>query len=395
MPAVQAAAPTPAARSSGASAPGAPQPGVPRPTPAGPGPASAVSPRREPPAPPAARAPVSAAAAPGTKMPRLPLPKVAADAGGGFVDSSSDAKVESARVKRTHIPRHDGRKWSTVFSLLYPYDKIKAEFEVEGLFTRNKPKCWMAIYYDMILMYTPTKDGPPDMQDKHEGHPFDYFFLDNIIDSSKIVGDEAKLTIDLPTAQPKENLKIVCDTAAQYKTWHGTIVQLAKVFETTSREGISTKEEVDARLAEISKVLPQGLEPQGLVDEVAHTRAQDWLVDMKRLYGYQRKYLPFIARIERFSQYRIGSIAVYCNFFQVRLPSPPCAALTPQRRVATARARWRSWRRPRRRSLATGRPRWSASSTCASRCWPSPSSTRTTCRSTARTARLQPSTSTS
>ena len=56
--------------------------------------------------------------------------------------------------------------------MFYPYDKIKNDFELQGLFTRMKEKCWMCIYFDMILMYLPTKEGPPDMADKLEGKPF-------------------------------------------------------------------------------------------------------------------------------------------------------------------------------------------------------------------------------
>ncbi len=40
--------------------------------------------------------------------------------------------------------------------------------------------------------------------------------------------------------------------------------------------------------------------------------------EMKKLYEYHRKFLPYIARIERFSMYRIGTVGVYCNYFQGR-----------------------------------------------------------------------------
>lgn len=64
----------------------------------------------------------------------------------------SIALTRVAQVKRAHIPRHADRKWSTVVSMMYPYDKIKSEFAIEGLFTRMKSKCWMVVYYDMVLM---------------------------------------------------------------------------------------------------------------------------------------------------------------------------------------------------------------------------------------------------
>jgi hypothetical protein len=127
-----------------------------------------------------------------------------------------DAKM-AQKVKRDHIPQWDKRKWQTSQSLFYPYDKIKNDFELQGLFTRMKEKCWMVIYFDMILMYLPTKEGPPDMEDKLEGKPFAYFFIDNIVDSDRIQADEAKLTINLPTQNAKDDLKIVCDTAQQFK----------------------------------------------------------------------------------------------------------------------------------------------------------------------------------
>ncbi len=83
---------------------------------------------------------------------------------------NGDAKAV-VKVKREFIPQWDKRKWSSQ-SLFYPYDKIKNDFELQGLFTRMKEKCWMCIYFDMILMYMPTKEGPPDMEDKLEGKPF-------------------------------------------------------------------------------------------------------------------------------------------------------------------------------------------------------------------------------
>jgi hypothetical protein len=76
------------------------------------------------------------------------------------------------KVKREFIPQWEKRKWTAAQSLFYPYDKIKSDFELQGLFTRMKEKCWMAIYFDMILLYLPTKEGPPDMEDKLEGKPF-------------------------------------------------------------------------------------------------------------------------------------------------------------------------------------------------------------------------------
>jgi hypothetical protein len=150
----------------------------------------------------------------GGKIPRkfkVPLaPPTTARVEGG------DAKV-THKVKRDHVAQWDKRRWQTSQSLFYPYDKIKNDFELQGLFTRMKDKCWMVIYFDMILMYLPTKEGPPDMEDKLEGKPFAYFFIDNIVDSDKIVADDSKLSIFLPTQNSKDDLRIICDTPQQFK----------------------------------------------------------------------------------------------------------------------------------------------------------------------------------
>jgi hypothetical protein len=121
-----------------------------------------------------------------------------------------------------------------------------------------KEKCWMAIYYDLILMYLPTKEGPPSMDDKLDGRPFGYFFLDNIVDSDKIGKDSNKMVITLPTQHSKDDLKIVCDTQTQFKEWLTTITELARMFERTPRDGIATKDEVEAHIAQVQKDLPLG-----------------------------------------------------------------------------------------------------------------------------------------
>jgi len=244
-----------------------------------------------------------------------------------------DAKV-AQKVKRDHIPQWEKRKWQTSQSLFYPYDKIKNDFELQGLFTRMKEKCWMVIYFDMILMYLPTKDGPPDMEDKLEGKPFAYFFIDNIVDSDKIQADESKLSIYLPTQNSKDDLRIICDTPQQFKEWSATLKELAKMFETTPRDGIETREQVEQQLAQVQKDVPLQFEVQS--DHVDWTRAGEWLLEMRRLSDLHRKHLPFIERIERFSQYRIGHIAVYCNFFQGRDRDGPSELITKSKKKVLA-----------------------------------------------------------
>jgi hypothetical protein len=53
---------------------------------------------------------------------------------------------------------------------------------------------------------------------------------------------------------------------------------------------------------------------------------------MRRLSDLHRKHLPFIERIERFSQYRIGHIAVYCNFFLGRDRDGPSEVITKSKK---------------------------------------------------------------
>jgi hypothetical protein len=163
--------------------------------------------------PPTAAAVAAAPVPAGGKMPRKFKVPVAPPA----TARSDGGDKAPQRVKRDHIPQWEKRKWQTAQSLFYPYDKIKSDFELQGLFTRMKDKCWMVIYFDMILMYLPTKEGPPDMEDKYEGKPFQYFFIDNIVDSDKIVADEAKLSIFLPTQNSKDDLRIICDSPQQFK----------------------------------------------------------------------------------------------------------------------------------------------------------------------------------
>ncbi len=199
------------------------------------------------------------------------------------------------QVKRAHLPRFQDRKWSTVHSLLYPYDKVKSEFALEGLFTRMKTKCWMVVYYDMVLMVRKVQErtrmcvclfvlltfAPVSA---HEGGTAFHgrqargapacrgeglllratyavwwcvrcraarliifssttsltatrsrrkllcLCCCDTCNCSHLRGsDEAKLSIDLPTAVKNDNLKIVCDTPQQYKDWRDTLTTLAKV----------------------------------------------------------------------------------------------------------------------------------------------------------------------
>jgi len=228
-----------------------------------------------------------------------------------------DARLAEKKVQRTHIPRYENRKWTTVYSLLYPYDKIKGDFELQGLFTKMKTKCWMCVYFDMLLLYTPSKDGPPVGDDKKEEllRPFDYFFLDNV-DSDKITHDEAKMWIDLPTSDKKESLRIQCDSAAQFKEWLNVVVSLCKVFETTPRDQMHSREEVEKHMTEIQRIIPMAFEPMGFAgDNVEYSRGVEWMDEMRKHYENQRKFLPYINRVERFSAFRIGSVSVYCNFF--------------------------------------------------------------------------------
>lgn len=250
-------------------------------------------------------------------MPKMQLPVV----DGGTLrpeGDQQDARVALPKVKRPHVPRFENRKWTTVHSMLYPYDKIKNDFELQGLFTKMKTKAWMVIYFDMILMYTPTKEGPPSMDNKEEGRPFDYFFIDNIVDSAKIELDEAKLTIKLPTAEKKEDLKIICDNKEQFKEWSTTLKGLASVFETTPRDHLGSREEVDRQIVEIQKEIPSGFEPLGLAVDIDHERGEEWFKSQRLLYKTHRKYLEYISRVDRFSAYHVGSASVYCSFFLSR-----------------------------------------------------------------------------
>ena len=146
------------------------------------------------------------------------------------------------------------------------------------------------------------------------------------MDSDKIVADEAKLSINLPTANSRDDLKIVCDTPQQFKEWSATIRELAKVFETTPRDGMETREEVEARIAVIQKDVPPVLEVAS--DQIDYSKAGDWLLDMRKLSELIRKHHSYIERIEKFSQYRVGPISVYCNFFQGRDRDGPSELMT-------------------------------------------------------------------
>ena len=179
------------------------------PTPAG-APAPAPAKRAPPPAPGG-----GGGGAAGGAMPRkFKVPPAPPERQG---DAGVDARLQGTKVRRSHIPQYDKRKWSSAMSLFYPYDKIKKDFELQGLFTRMKEKAWVCIYYDLVLFYLPTKEGPPSMEDKLEGKPFAYFFLDNVVDSDKIKLNEAKLSIHLPTQNSKDDLKLICDTQQQFK----------------------------------------------------------------------------------------------------------------------------------------------------------------------------------
>jgi len=204
--------------------------------------------------------------------------------------------------------------------------KSKNDFELEGLFTRQKDKAWMVIYFDMVLMYLPTKEGPPAMDDKLEGRPFDYFFLDNVVDSDKIKMDEGKLVIQLPTKHSKDDLKIVCDTKQQFQEWATTLRELCKMFETLPRDGIETREIVERNLTTVQKDVPLGVEV--VSDNVDHVKAGDWLLEMRRMSDLIRKHQHFVDRLERFSQYRVGHINVYCNFYQGRDRDGPSEMMT-------------------------------------------------------------------
>merc|ERR1711916_400402 len=102
----------------------------------------------------------------------------------------------------------------------------------------------------------------------------------------------------------------------QWREWLTTIRELCKMFETTPRDGIESKEEVERHMALVQKDVPLGFDvPSEGIDE---QKGGDWLLEMRRLTELHRKHAPFIERIERFSQYRVGHISVYCNFFQGR-----------------------------------------------------------------------------
>jgi len=106
------------------------------------------------------------------------------------------------------------------------------------------------------------------------------------------------------------------------------------MFETTPRDGIETREQVEQQLAQVQKDVPLQFEVQS--DHVDWTRAGEWLLEMRRLSDLHRKHLPFIERIERFSQYRIGHIAVYCNFFQGRDRDGPSELITKSKKKVLA-----------------------------------------------------------
>merc|ERR1711991_637931 len=130
------------------------------------------------------------------------------------------------------------------------------------------------------------------------------------------MGDPNKMVITLPTQNSKDDLKIVCDTQTQFKEWLTTITELSRMFERTPRDGIESKDKVEEHIAIIQKDLPMGVEvPSENIDQ---TKAGDWLLEMRKMSDLHRKHIPYIDRIERFSAYRVGHVAVYCNFFQGR-----------------------------------------------------------------------------
>ncbi len=52
---------------------------------------------------------------------------------------------------------------------------------------------------------------------------------------------------------------------------------MLQVFETTSREGMDSKEDVEKRVEDMKKFLPIGLEAMGAGENnVEHTRALEW-----------------------------------------------------------------------------------------------------------------------
>ena len=260
---------------------------------------------------------------------KFKLPEAKTVAAAQANESVTDIKaMEVKKIKRPHIPKIEGRKWTTVQSLFYPYDKIQNEFEKEGLFLKMKDKCWMAIYFDLLLFYYPSNKGPPSMSDKLEGRPFGCFYLDNVVDSDKIKADENKLKIHLPTQNPKDDITIVCSDINQFRDWHATIVQLVKMFETTNRDGMASKDQVEAEITKIKHDIPLAMECLGYNGEtVDHVKAPDWLEEIRKYHEYYRKYLPYIEKFERFSAYRVGAISVYCNFFNGRDRDGPLEVL--------------------------------------------------------------------
>jgi hypothetical protein len=131
------------------------------------------------------------------------------------------------------------------------------------------------------------------------------------------------------------------------------------MFETTPRDGIESREQVEAQLAQVQRDVPLQFEVAS--DHVDWTKCGEWLLEMRRLSDLHRKHLPFIERIERFSQYRIGHTAVYCNFFQGRDRDGPSELIIKSKKKVCSSMSHLSCAHTFFRCLPIGRAKWSAS----------------------------------
>jgi hypothetical protein len=123
---------------------------------------------------------------------------------------------------------------------------------------------------------------------------------------------------------------------------------------------------VEAQLLQVQRDVP--LQFEVVSDHVDWTKCGEWLLEMRRLSDLHRKHLPFIERIERFSQYRIGHTAVYCNFFQGRDRDGPSELIIKSKKKVRVLLALCLYAHAFFRCLPFGRARWSASRSCARRC---------------------------
>jgi hypothetical protein len=92
----------------------------------------------------------------------------------------------------------------------------------------------MQVISSLIILWIPTKFSWMRASCR-------FIFLQSGFESKKMLV-MMFFCFDFCFASPKEDLKIICDTPAQYKEWSTTLKELAKMFETTPRDGIETRE---------------------------------------------------------------------------------------------------------------------------------------------------------